>query len=91
MRIKIITRTLCSALQTQLVLLPDFLYSQSDFYRTSTGKYQKLVGDEVEPLMPEELAKAIRDVPRDAEVIDLLKNVSGAQRFHRGRLASFVP
>jgi tripartite-type tricarboxylate transporter receptor subunit TctC len=45
-----------------------------DFHR----EFQKLVGDDVEPVMPEELAKAIRDVPRDAEVIDLLKNVSGA-------------
>jgi hypothetical protein len=68
MRIKIMTRTLCSALQTQLVLLPDFPYSQSEFYRTSIGKYQKLVGDEVEPLMPEELTKTIRDVPRDEVV-----------------------
>ena len=41
-------------------------------------EFQKLVGDEVEPLMPEELTKAIRDVPRDVEVIDLLKNLSGA-------------
>jgi hypothetical protein len=37
----------------------------------------KLVGDDAEPIMPEELAKAIRDVPRDAEVIDMLKNFSG--------------
>ncbi len=44
-----------------------------DFHR----EFQKLVGDDVEPVMPEELAKAIRDVPRDAEVIDLLKNLSG--------------
>jgi hypothetical protein len=28
--------------------------------------------------MAEELAKTISDVPRDAEVIDLLKNLSGA-------------
>jgi hypothetical protein len=27
-------------------------------------------------LMPEEMKKAIREVPRDAEVIKLLKNVS---------------
>lgn len=45
-----------------------------DFHR----EFLKLVGDEVEPVMPEELAKVIRDVPRDAEVIDLLKNISGA-------------
>src|SRR4030095_9654839 len=36
MKIKVMTRILCSALLTQLVLLPDFLYSQSDFYRGKT-------------------------------------------------------
>jgi tripartite-type tricarboxylate transporter receptor subunit TctC len=41
-------------------------------------EFLKLVGDEADPLMPEDLAKAIRDVPRDAEVVDLLKNLSGA-------------
>jgi len=45
-----------------------------DFHR----EFQKLVGDEVEPIMPEELTKTIRDVPRDPEVIDLLRNLSGA-------------
>ncbi|HVH91588.1 MAG TPA: hypothetical protein VM783_09405 [Candidatus Acidoferrum sp.] len=36
MAIKIVTRILCCALLIQLVLLPDFLYSQSDFYRGKT-------------------------------------------------------
>ena len=36
MKRKIMMRTLCSALLTQLVLLPDFLHSQSDFYRGKT-------------------------------------------------------
>jgi hypothetical protein len=36
MKIDIMSRILCSALLTQLVLLPDFLYSQSDFYRGKT-------------------------------------------------------
>ena len=36
MTIKIMSRILSSALLTQLVLLPDFLYSQSDFYRGKT-------------------------------------------------------
>jgi hypothetical protein len=39
--------------------------------------FLKLVGDEAEPLMPEELTQAVRDVPRDAEVIDMLKVLSG--------------
>jgi hypothetical protein len=72
MRIKIMTRTLCfsganSARPATVRLL-------SDFHR----EFQKLVGDEVEPVMPEELAKAIKDVPRDPEVINMLKNFSGA-------------
>ena len=36
------------------------------------------VGDDVEPLMPEELTKTITDVPRDPDVVDLLKSFSGA-------------
>ena len=36
MKIKIMLSILCSALLTQLVLLPDFSYSQSDFYRGKT-------------------------------------------------------
>jgi tripartite-type tricarboxylate transporter receptor subunit TctC len=45
-----------------------------DFHR----EFQKLVGDEVEPVMPEELTKTIREVPRDPEVVDLLRSFSGA-------------
>ncbi len=45
-----------------------------DFHK----EFLKLVGDEVEPIMPDELTKIIRETPRDAEVIDLLKTLSGA-------------
>jgi tripartite-type tricarboxylate transporter receptor subunit TctC len=38
---------------------------------------KKIVGDEVEPVMPEQLTKEIREMPRDPEVIDLLKNLAG--------------
>ena len=41
-------------------------------------EFLKLVGDDAEPMMPEEVAKAIRDMPRDLEVVDLLKGFSGA-------------
>jgi tripartite-type tricarboxylate transporter receptor subunit TctC len=41
-------------------------------------EFLKLVGDEVEPLLPDELTKIIREVPRDPEVIDLLKIISAA-------------
>src|SRR5215510_9916599 len=36
MKIKVMTRILCSALLTQIALLSDFLYSQSDFYQGKT-------------------------------------------------------
>jgi tripartite-type tricarboxylate transporter receptor subunit TctC len=45
----------------------------ADFHR----EYRKIVGEDADPLMPEELAKAIRDVPRDAELIELFKTLSG--------------
>jgi hypothetical protein len=41
--------------------------------------FLKLVGEDPEPLMPEELAQVVRDVPRDTEVTDLLKALSGAR------------
>jgi tripartite-type tricarboxylate transporter receptor subunit TctC len=48
--------------------------SDPEFHR----EFLKLVGDEVEPLSAEELTKIIRGAPRDPEVIDLLRNLSGA-------------
>ena len=42
-------------------------------------EFFKLVGENAEPLMPEDLTKAIRDTPRDVEVVDLLKTLSGPQ------------
>lgn len=49
-------------------------FKDADFHRDFT----KLVGEDPEPLMPEELTQVIRDVPRDAEVKNLLKVLSGA-------------
>ena len=43
-----------------------------------TASFLKLVGDEAEPLMPEELAQAISDTPRDVEITELLKAFSGS-------------
>ena len=40
-------------------------------------EFLKLVGEEVEPLTPEELTQIIRGAPRDAEVTQLLKTISG--------------
>jgi len=41
-------------------------------------EYRKLVGDDPSPLMPEENEKAIREVPRDRETVELYKKFAGA-------------
>jgi tripartite-type tricarboxylate transporter receptor subunit TctC len=41
------------------------------------AEFQKLVSDDVSPLTPEELSKVIREMPRDPEVIEMLKKFSG--------------
>jgi hypothetical protein len=41
-------------------------------------EFKKLAGDEAAPLMPEELEKAIKEMPRDREVIDFFKKLSSA-------------
>jgi hypothetical protein len=48
--------------------------SDPEFY----AEFKKLVGEEPTPLMPEELEKAIRDLPRDREVIELFNRLSSA-------------
>jgi tripartite-type tricarboxylate transporter receptor subunit TctC len=40
-------------------------------------EYQKLVGDEATPLLPEEQEKAVREIPRDSETIALFKAIAG--------------
>ena len=45
----------------------------TDFHR----EYRKVVGEDADPLTPEELTKAIRDTPRDAELIETFKTLSG--------------
>jgi tripartite-type tricarboxylate transporter receptor subunit TctC len=49
-------------------------FKDPEFHR----EYRKVVGDEASPMAPEELAKAIRDTPRDPELIELFKVFSGA-------------
>jgi tripartite-type tricarboxylate transporter receptor subunit TctC len=41
-------------------------------------EYLKLVGEEPNPLMPEELASAIKGIPRNVEVAETIKKLSGA-------------
>ena len=43
------------------------------------AEFKKLVGEEPGPLMPEEHEKAIRDLPRDREVVDLFNKLSSAE------------
>ena len=39
--------------------------------------YKKLTGDDATPLMPEDMDKAIKELPRDPEVVELFKTISG--------------
>lgn len=41
------------------------------------ANYKKLAGEEVTPLMPEDLERSIRDLPRERNLIDLYKKLSG--------------
>jgi hypothetical protein len=50
-------------------------YAQG-FQRRQVSPRVKAHGEGPNPLMPEEMEKAIREMPRDAEVIDLLKKLS---------------
>jgi tripartite-type tricarboxylate transporter receptor subunit TctC len=50
-------------------------YRDPEFHKD----FVKLVGDEAEPLMPEELAKVIREIPREVEVVELLSSLAGAR------------
>jgi hypothetical protein len=54
-------------------------FRDAEFHR----EYKKLTGEDPDPLMPEEMEKAIKEMPRDAEVIDLLKNFLTRARFPR--------
>jgi tripartite-type tricarboxylate transporter receptor subunit TctC len=49
-------------------------FKDREFHR----EYQKIVGDDADPIMPEAMAKVVKDTPRDAEVIETLKKLSGA-------------
>jgi hypothetical protein len=43
------------------------------------AEFKKVITDDPSPLMPEELTKMIHEMPRDPEVIDLLKRMSGPE------------
>jgi len=42
------------------------------------GEFSKLMGDGPAPLTGEELERAIKELPRDAEVVQLYKKMAGA-------------
>ena len=41
-------------------------------------QYEKLTGEEPTPLMPGDHERAIREIPREPEVIELFKQLVGA-------------
>ena len=41
-------------------------------------QYEKLTGEEVLPLMPEAVEKAIRELPREPAVVELFNKLAGA-------------
>jgi tripartite-type tricarboxylate transporter receptor subunit TctC len=41
------------------------------------AEFQKLVTDEISPLSAEELTKMVREMPRDAEIVEMLRKFSG--------------
>ena len=49
-------------------------FQDPDFFR----EYKKLTGDEPTPLMPELHDKAVREIPREREVVEVFKKLVGA-------------
>ena len=43
------------------------------------AEFKKVITDDASPLMPEEFTKMMHELPRDPEVIDLLKKMSGPE------------
>ena len=40
-------------------------------------EYKKLTGDEPTPLMPQEMDRAVKELPRDREIVEFFKKISG--------------
>jgi tripartite-type tricarboxylate transporter receptor subunit TctC len=63
--------------QDRVKILEDAMakaFKDRDFHK----EYEKIVGDDADPIMPEAMAKVVKETPRDPEVIDTLKKLSGA-------------
>jgi tripartite-type tricarboxylate transporter receptor subunit TctC len=41
-------------------------------------EYKKLTGDDATPLLPEEMEKAVRELPREREIVDIFQKIAGA-------------
>jgi hypothetical protein len=42
-------------------------------------EYNKLVGEEPTPVMPDEMERLIKELPRDPEIVDLFKKINAAE------------
>ena len=40
-------------------------------------EYKKLTNDDATPLLPEEMEKAVRAVPREREIVDIFQKIAG--------------
>lgn len=70
------------------VLPPDTPKEQTEILRESMRKalsdpafqkeYEKLTREDPAPLASEEISKVIRELPRDAEVVELYNKITGA-------------
>jgi hypothetical protein len=47
--------------------------------QTFLKEFKRLSADDATPLLPEAQEKAIRDIPRDAEVITLFNKIAGSE------------
>ena len=56
-------------------------FKDADFFK----EYRKVTGEDPTPLTPEANEKAIRDLPRDAEAVELYKKLPAPARCRRGK------
>ena len=50
------------------------MFSDPDFHK----EYKKLVGEEPTPLLSEAMERAIKELPRDPEIVELFKKLNAA-------------
>jgi hypothetical protein len=72
---------------TPYILPPGTLQERAEILREAFRKtfrdpefhkeYKKLTGDDAAPLLPEEMEKAIRELPREREIVELFQKIAG--------------